>query len=239
MSNTTLKSEKIIKTVRLLKVRIEERFPDSSLANVCGDLKEIAKDSDNQIIKISKTNIWYRLSVFIFVGFVLSYSAYWLSEFGINYKEFSVPEMLELLNTLMNIFVLVAGAIISLVSIENRIKRNRVIRAINVLRSLAHVIDSHQLTKDPCYMTKKFILTEHSPKRTMNSFELFRYLNYCTEMLSIISKIAFLYVQDYHDDRATKAVKDLEDLTNGLSRKIWQKIMHIDKEKGICAFGQS
>lgn len=47
-------------------------------------------------------------------------------------------------------------------------------------------------------------------------------------MLSLASKIGFLYVQDYHDSVATEAVNDLEDLANGLSRKIWQKIMTID-----------
>ncbi len=44
-------------------------------------------------------------------------------------------------------------------------------------------------------------------------------------MLSLISKTAFLYVQDYHDPVAAEAVNDLEDLTTGLSSKIWQKIM--------------
>jgi hypothetical protein len=44
-------------------------------------------------------------------------------------------------------------------------------------------------------------------------------------MLSLVSKTAFLYVQDYHDPVATEAVNDLEDLTNGLSSKMWQKIM--------------
>jgi hypothetical protein len=47
-----------------------------------------------------------------------------------------------------------------------------------------------------------------------------RYLDYCSEMLSLISKIGFLYMQNYHDPVATEAVNDLDDLTNGLSRKI-------------------
>lgn len=59
----------------------------------------------------------------------------------------------------------------------------------------------------------------------MNDFELGRYLDYCSEMLSLISKLAFLYVQNFTDPIAQEAVNDLEDLTNGLSQKIWQKIM--------------
>jgi hypothetical protein len=33
------------------------------------------------------------------------------------------------------------------------------------------------------------------------------------------------FVQDFHDPVATEAVNDLESLTTGLSRKIWQKIV--------------
>ena len=52
-----------------------------------------------------------------------------------------------------------------------------------------------------------------------------RYLNYCSEMLSLIGKVAALYVQDFDDEVAVAAVNELEDLTTALSSKIWQKIM--------------
>jgi hypothetical protein len=40
----------------------------------------------------------------------------------------------------------------------------------------------------------------------------------------LISKIAALYVQGFQDTVLLDAVDDVEDLTAGLSRKIWQKI---------------
>ena len=58
----------------------------------------------------------------------------------------------------------------------------------------------------------------------MTSFQLNRYLDYCSESLALISKIAALYVQDFQDPIVLDAVDDVEDLTSGLSRKIWQKI---------------
>lgn len=58
----------------------------------------------------------------------------------------------------------------------------------------------------------------------MTSFELSRYLHYASEMLSLIGKIAALYVQHFDDAIALEAVDDIEDLSTGLSRKIWQKI---------------
>ncbi len=51
-----------------------------------------------------------------------------------------------------------------------------------------------------------------------------RYLDYCSELLALISKIAALYVQGFQDSVLLDAVDDVEDLTSGFSRKIWQKI---------------
>ena len=51
-----------------------------------------------------------------------------------------------------------------------------------------------------------------------------RYLDYCSEMLSLTGKVAALYVQDFEDDVAVQAVNEIEDLTTGLARKIWQKL---------------
>jgi hypothetical protein len=58
----------------------------------------------------------------------------------------------------------------------------------------------------------------------MTSFELNRYLDYCSEALALISKIAALYVQGFQDPVLLDAVDDVEDLSAGFSRKIWQKI---------------
>jgi hypothetical protein len=40
--------------------------------------------------------------------------------------------------------------------------------------------------------------------------------------------VAALYVQDSQDPVLLDAVNDVETLTTGLSRKIWQKIMILD-----------
>ena len=63
----------------------------------------------------------------------------------------------------------------------------------------------------------------------MTPFELSRYLDYSSEMLSLLSKTAALYVQHFNDPVTLSAVNDVEELTTGLSRKIWQKIMILDR----------
>jgi hypothetical protein len=59
----------------------------------------------------------------------------------------------------------------------------------------------------------------------MSAFELGRYLDYCSEMLALTGKVAAVYIQRFEDPVALQAVNEVEDLTTGLSRKIWQKLM--------------
>ena len=60
-------------------------------------------------------------------------------------------------------------------------------------------------------------------------------LDYCSELLSLISKIGAIYVQDFADTVALEAVDQLSTLTNGLSRSIWQKIIIIENMRGPMA----
>ena len=126
---------------------------------------------------------------------------------------------------------MIGAAIFFLVTIETRIKRVRALDALHELRTIAHVIDMHQLTKDPSKLTQRVIVTPSSPKEAMSAYELIRYLDYCSEMLSLTGKIAALYAQNFRDAVVLSAVNELENLTTGLSRKIWQKIMIVDKQE--------
>jgi hypothetical protein len=92
------------------------------------------------------------------------------------------------------------------------------------LRSIVHVIDMHQLTKDP----SKFVVranTPSSPPVLLNKFQMTRYLDYCSEMLSLTSKVAVLFGQSLDDRAVADVVSDIERVSAGLSQKIWQKIM--------------
>ncbi len=141
----------------------------------------------------------------------------------------SFADFVQAVDAGINDLVFVGIAIFFLATLEARIKRRRALKALHELRSLAHIIDMHQLTKDPHVITNTGQATKSSPKRTMTDFELSRYLDYCSEMLSLIGKVAALYVQRFDDPVALSAVDQIEDLTTGLSRKIWQKIMIIDR----------
>jgi hypothetical protein len=131
----------------------------------------------------------------------------------------------------INDIVLVGAAIFFLITFETRYKRGRALKSLHELRSIAHIIDMHQLTKDPERITNKhYFMTGTSPKTTMTRFELRRYLDYCSEMLSLTGKIAALYVQDFNDSVALASVNEVETLCTGLSRKIWQKVLILQED---------
>ena len=111
-------------------------------------------------------------------------------------------------------------AVFFLLSIETRVKRRRALTVLHELRSLAHIVDMHQLTKDPALI---------SADREMSPAELGRYLDFCSDILSLISKVAALLVQHFGDGVVLAAVNEIETLTTGLSRKVWQKITILER----------
>ena len=84
----------------------------------------------------------------------------------------------------------------------------------------------HQLTKDPA--NKLFLIeeTSSSPERGLTTAELSRYLDYCTEMLSLIGKVAALYAQRFDDSVVLGSVNEVEVLTASLSQKDLAETYH-------------
>jgi hypothetical protein len=115
----------------------------------------------------------------------------------------------------VNLLILFGGATWFLVGLDDRLKRQRALDQLHTLRSIAHVVDMHQLTKDPH--------TQTDPS-AMSGENLTRYLDFCAEMLALIAKLAALYAERMRDSVVIEAVTEIENLTTGLSRKIWQKI---------------
>jgi len=136
--------------------------------------------------------------------------------------------VLQAVEAAANIVVLLGAALFFLISLETRLKRNRSLRDLHVFRSIAHVIDMHQLTKDPSSVLASECATASSPQRRMSPFELTRYLDYCSEMLSLTSKLAAVYAQNLPDPVVIDAVNEIESLTTNLSQKVWQKITILD-----------
>jgi len=220
-----LSADHIRATIEQIEHRIKDRFPESGLARICHALSEIAGDAAQTRAWIGRPIYSFRVAVAAILVVLAVTLAATLSQVPLRPGALSVADLIQATEAGLNEIVLLGAGIVFLVTMEARAKRRRVTKAMNRLRSLAHIIDAHQLTKDPDGVASVSQDTHHSPKRTLSAFELGRYLDYCSEMLSLIGKLGFLYVQHFHDPVANSVANDLEALTTDLSRKIWQKII--------------
>jgi len=64
----------------------------------------------------------------------------------------TLSSVVGVIESVFNDILLLGAAIFFLISMESRIKRTRTMKSLHELRALIHVIDMHQLTKDP-YLT--------------------------------------------------------------------------------------
>lgn len=227
-----LNPQRIIETSELLHKRIEERFAASSLSRVALEVTEVARAAQQVSEWLSRPIVWVRVAVGVAVAGLTLMVVLALRVVNIDLRGVGFSETAQGVEAAINDLIFVGVAIYFLLGVELRIKRARALKELHVLRSLAHVVDMHQLTKDPERLlggTASRLDTASSPKRDMTPFQLTRYLDYSSELLAILSKIAAIYVQRFNDTEALRAAGDIEDLTVGLSRNIWQKIMILDQ----------
>jgi hypothetical protein len=217
--------DRVVETIETLLARILERFGNCGLSRVCAQLSEIAKEDTQRAIRIGRRYIWLRALILVMLaagvgvlGWVLT-----LIDFSKTAAD-SVYSVAQGIEAAANLTILTGAAILFLLKLEERLKRRRALAALHELRSIVHVIDMHQLTKDP----SKFIVggnTPSSPPLLLNEFQMTRYLDYCSEMVSLTSKVAVLFGQSLEDQAVAEVVSDIERVGSGLSQKIWQKII--------------
>ncbi len=228
MTTPILDAEKVAATVSNLKTRIKERFPVSGLYQVCEQLESVADQTRERIRQIQEPILWAKFAFWflILAVFALSVVAPLVLGLGFTEEDMTWKSVLELGDPIFNEIIVIGALFFFMFRLETLIKRKRALKALHELRSLAHIIDMHQLTKDPERVMPGmvYVNTPQSPRAELSRFELRRYLDYCTEMLSLTGKLAAVYVQNFDDEVALAAVNEVETLTTGLSGKIWQKI---------------
>lgn len=224
--HSELQGRHIIETIQRLERRISQRFPGSGLSQVSARLGELAGQSGAEIERVRRP-LWLAragaiLGVICIV--ILSEEIIRLGMPG-SYEIGSLSDFLQASEAGVNLAILLAIGVFFMISLERRFKRHAALVSLYRLRSIIHIVDMHQLTKDPEFVAARGATTPDSPTRTFTRFELSRYLDYCSEMFSLTSKVAALYAQHLHDGVVLAAVNEIETLAASLSHKIWQKIM--------------
>lgn len=225
----TLDSAEITATIARLQQRIEERFPDSNLGRLCGELLRMAQAAEHRAAWIRRPLLPLRLAVgsSIVAAILLLWAG--LRVIPVRVGGIDLGELVQGFEAALSSILLVGAAIFFLITLEIRLKRGRALRGLHELRIVAHVVDLYQLTKDPVDPRVPVPPTRSSPKRDMTPHELARYLDYSSEMLALTTKIGVLYVSDFADPTVLAGVDALQRLIDGLSQKIWHKAALVDR----------
>lgn len=225
----SLDAAQIVETCRANSERIAERFVGSGLSKVAGELLVVSEQAAALNRWLGRPQLALRALAGLGIAAVLIIVASVALNVKVQWNITSMGEFLQTSEAAINEVVFLGIAVFFFLNLETRLKRRRALKAIHELRSMAHIIDMHQLTKDPERITGGAAADTTAVKRPQSPAELIRYLDYCTDLLALISKIAALYVQNFDDPVTLAAVNEVETLTNGLSRKIWQKIIILDR----------
>ena len=217
----------ILHTLENIQQRINNYFPGSGLEKVAEELQEVGQVIVRLATRLRRP-IW-TLRLLTFVGILgLVAVAIWVFYLAVTTApsgQDGLMETLQGIESVTNELIFLTIGIIFFATLETRLKRRAALDSLHRLRSFAHVVDMHQLTKDPNNILQQ---QETADARFNTPEQLIRYLDSCTDLLSINSKLAALHVQNFQDNEVLNNVNEVEMLSHELSRKIWQKIMILD-----------
>jgi len=215
-------------TLAKLRARIDARFPERSIGRVADELDGIMRasnaESRERRRQERRTRVMCDTAAAVVAATALVAIAVAVRDAFDAAEGTRAFEWLPVLESGINDVGFAAIAVFFLVSVPSRVRRRRALHMLYRLRSIAHVIDMHQLTKDPERLLSDIEATEESPVVDLAPAELGRYLDHCSELLAIVGKAAALVGEASTDPLVLDTVSEIETLTLGMSRKIWQKI---------------
>lgn len=225
-----LDPDKLLETIRLFRQRIAKVFPGSGLSEVSEELEQAAKLCFVEAERISRPLWGLRIAVAAAVLLLLAlpFELFLILRSPIKFDNLdNFGNLMQATDAGFNVLVLLAGATLFLVSVENRVKRRRALKVLHELRSLAHVVDMHQLSKDPVMDVAALddgTRLSDRPKAIKQAHELWFYLSFSTDLLSVIGKLAACFAQSQTDRTVLDTINEIETISTALSRKIWQKM---------------
>lgn len=222
-------------TVTQLERRIQARFGERGLTKAARDLGRLvdrveieAGQSHQRLRRMTLSARSAGVVIIVATLVALAFSLRTAVTDGLAHTADWVP----LVESVVNDLVFAALAVVFLWAFPERLERRSLLRLLHRLRSLAHVIDMHQLSKDPEQVNPAYTPTVESVRHGLDAEQLHHYLDYCSEMLSLTAKAAALCAEHSTDAVVLGTVSYIETLTTELSNKIWQKISLLPRDPG-------
>jgi len=222
-----LQPEPVLETVRRLEGRIAARFPDRGLRRVAAELvtltSDVQRDAAGIQDRIRVVRTFSRIGAALVLAATVT-AVVLVARSAVDEGRENGLDWLFIVESSINDLAYAAIALYFLYSVPERVQRAQTLKLLHRLRSLAHIGDMHQLTKDPERLKPTFQHTSASVDPRLDRGQMEHYLDYCSELLSLVSKTAALCAEESRDSVVLETVSRIEQLTNGMSRKIWQKI---------------
>lgn len=231
-SYRTLDPEKLVAAACKLADKVNRSFPSSGLGSLAREVSCLTRETIVRLTFIERPNWPLRIAVGVLV--VLAVLGPLIFSAMLQFRETvgSLGDFLEATDAGLQMVLLLGASIAFLVTLEGRIRRNRALAAIAEFRSMAHLVDMHQINKDPGI--------DHRPipsgvdLRTVRSdASLVLYLDHASDLLALIGKLAAYYGQHLRDRVVLDAVNEIENLTTGMSANLWQKIQMTNQVRGM------
>jgi hypothetical protein len=222
-----LAADHVSDTVAQLERRIQARFGERGLTKAVRDLGQLVayvrNEGDESRDRLRRTTLAARI-----VGVIIALAMLVALVFGVRSAIVDglarTADWVPLVESIVNDLVFAGIALVFLWAIPERLERRTLLRLLHRLRSFAHVIDMHQLSKDPEQVSPDYVPTAESIRHGLDADQMHHYLGYCSEMLSLTAKTAALCADGSGDSLVLETVSTIETLTTELSNKIWQKI---------------
>ena len=222
-----LEADPVLATLAQLRTRIGARFAERGLYSVSGELVElagrVAESSVQNRNRLHVVRIVSRAVIVVVAALTVVALGFAVRSAAMEGPAHDV-EGLSLVESGIYDLVFAAVAIWFLYTVPERLRRSETLALLHELGALAPIIDMHPHKKDPARRRAASPPPPGAPQMDLTYEELEHYLDYCSELLSLVGKTAALCAEESRDAVVLDTVSTIETLTIGMSRKVWQKI---------------
>jgi hypothetical protein len=226
----TFDPAKLIETIERVVGQIRSEFPKADLLAVGESVTELARRAETRSAAIKASSVPLRIAIVLILAFGLAGSWFVIQKIRRFPDAGELFTFFQGLEAVLNVVILAGVALFSIVTVESRWQRSAVLKEINAIVSLVHVIDMHQLGKRPMLVEARSAGKDHAlPAGSYTPDEIMRYFDLCSDLMSLAAKIALIYEEVLPDSAVSDAVTDAAQLATALSNETYQKMMLMDR----------